>query len=92
MATIVLLYAPCPSRGVAVRLTKQLLSARLIGCGKLMQRREYIMLAKTTAGKAAAARAFSVKHHPYEVPLIGQLGLHVNAAYARWLMQQVRSE
>ena len=88
-----------------MRLTKQLLSARLIGCanivasascyrwrGKLVQRREYIMLAKTTAGKAAAARAFSVKHHPYEVPLIGQLGLHVNAAYARWLMQQVRSE
>lgn len=98
MAAIAVLYVPCPSRAVALTLTRQLLAARLIGCanvigsdsryvwkGARVSQREFILLAKTTPAKAAAARRWIARHHPYQVPLVGRLSLEANAAYARWL-------
>ncbi|MDO8559743.1 MAG: divalent-cation tolerance protein CutA [bacterium] len=102
MAQLAILYVPCPSKAVARKLARQLLSARLIGCanilpsdsiyrwrGKLVEQREHILLAKTLPKKAVAARRWIARHHPYQVPLIGQFRLAGNAPYARWLGQQL---
>jgi len=99
-ASVILLYAPCPSRAVALTLARQLLSQRLIGCanviasdsryvwkGKRVSQREFILLAKTTPAKAAAARRWITRHHPYQVPLVGQFSIQANAAYGQWLRQ-----
>jgi periplasmic divalent cation tolerance protein len=96
-----LVYCPCPDLDAAKRLGNALLDARLVGCinmlpgmvslydwqGAREEAAETVLIAKTSVEKAAAAKAFIEREHPYEVPAILTLPLaDVNAAYRDWLL------
>jgi periplasmic divalent cation tolerance protein len=100
-AEMALLYCPCPDLGEAKRLGHRLLDAGLAGCVNILpgmvslydwegvreESSEAVLIAKTSAVKAADARGFIEREHPYDVPAVLTLPLaHVNAAYLDWLM------
>lgn len=96
------IYSTLPSAAVARRIGAALLARRLVACvnvlqsssqylwkGRLVRAREAVLLLKTDAGRVrVAARALSALH-PYEVPCIAQLPVHVNAAFAQWVRASV---
>jgi periplasmic divalent cation tolerance protein len=100
-----LLYCPCPNVGEAKRLGHRLLDAGLAGCinilpsmvslydweGAREESAEAVLIAKTSAGKAAEARAFLEREHPYDLPAVLTLNLSdVNAGYRDWLLARLR--
>ena len=99
-----LIYCPCPDLDAARQLGSQLLDARLAGCINILpgmvslydwegvreEEAETVLIAKTSAAKAEAARAFIEREHPYEVPAVLTIGLsHVTAGYRDWLLAAV---
>jgi periplasmic divalent cation tolerance protein len=96
-----LIYCPCPDLDAAKRLGNALLDARLAGCinilpgmvslydweGAREEAAETVLIAKTSVAKAAEARAFLEREHPYGVPAVLTLPLaDVNATYRDWLL------
>jgi periplasmic divalent cation tolerance protein len=96
-----LVYCPCPDIEEAKRLGNALLDARLAGCinilpgmvslydwqGARETANEAVLIAKTTAEKAALVEARLEQEHPYDVPAILTLPLaRMNASYLEWLL------
>ena len=103
-AECLVVLVTCPSRAVARRIAKALVTKRLAACvnvlpgvestfqwkGKIDQCREVLLLIKTTSRRfESLARA--LKHlHPYEVPEIIALRVTAGAApYLRWVSSSV---
>ena len=99
---ILLVSAP---EAIAPRLAEALLESRLAACatllaggvsryrweGKLETARESIVLFKTTAAAAAAAREKIRELHPYEVPEILELAVDAgHPAYLEWVRSACR--
>lgn len=99
-----LVYCPCPDLDTARRLGNALLDERLAGCINLLpgmvsiydwegtreEAQETVLIAKTSAAKAAAVRNVLKREHPYDVPAILVLPLaEMNAAYRDWLFGQM---
>ncbi len=102
---IVVVLVTCPTRALAHRLARHLVSRRLAACanivpgltslfrwkGKIDRCRETLLLLKTTAAGFESLRRAVLTLHPYEVPEI--ISLPVGAAhspYRRWVSVNVR--
>ena len=103
MASITLVYITNPSRAVAARLARQLISRRLIACanihrsrslyhwrGKRVDATEYILVGKTLPAKVRLLRQAIRALHPDEVPCVLTFTADANAPYAAWVRRQVR--
>ena len=99
-----LIYSPCPDADAARALGHALLDRRLAGCinilpgmmslydwqGTREEASEAILIAKTSADKAAEAAAFIEREHPYEVPAVLTIALaDMNAGYREWLLARI---
>ena len=95
---MVLLYVPFPSRSEAELVSRSLVSGRLIACsnifeslslyswnGKVVRRKEFVALMKTTAPCAKKAKKAIAGMHSYKIPCILELSGSVNRAYAKWV-------
>ncbi len=102
-APITLLYCPFPSLESARAAATALLEARAVACcnllpaaeslywweGKLAANPEIILIAKTTAESATAARALLARNHPYDCPAILSIAADANDDYAAWVAQNI---
>lgn len=52
--------------------------------GRQEEAEEWLVEARCTLRKAAAARRRMLEGHPYELPLVETLRCAVNAGYAKW--------
>ncbi len=93
-----------PTRAVAQRLARALLSQRLAACvnivpgvesmflwqGKLDRAREVLLLIKTTARRVPALQRAIKAQHPYQVPEIIALPVSAGLApYLQWVCTSV---
>ncbi|MEK6964108.1 MAG: divalent-cation tolerance protein CutA [Nanoarchaeota archaeon] len=102
--TLILVYVTNPSLAVARRITKHLLSKKLIACanlfpspiysmytwkGKLKQGKEWLAILKTSSSKFEAVKKEIEKIHPYEVPCIVKIPTSANKAFEKWVAESV---
>jgi periplasmic divalent cation tolerance protein len=94
-----LLYVTHPSKPEAVRVTVELMNARLIACanyyatdsvywweGRLMSSTEVMTIYKTRSEHVGAVQAMIVSLHKYEVPCIIHLAeVTSNQSYEDWI-------
>ncbi|MFN3961082.1 MAG: divalent-cation tolerance protein CutA [Parvularculaceae bacterium] len=102
MALIVFLYVTAPDEAGAARIAEALIGSRAAACVNILPRitsvyrwrdgveraEETAMIVKTTAAKAAAARALIEKLHPYETPAIAALPIDFPGSakkFIRWI-------
>ena len=100
-----LVYCPCANLEEARRLGNALLDARVAGCinilpgmvslydwqGAREESAEVVLIAKTTAELAVAAKVVIEREHSYEVPAILTLPLaDMNSTYRDWLLGNIR--
>lgn len=102
---MVVVLVTCPTRAVAARLARHLVSRRLAACanivpgltslfwwnGKVSRCRETLLLLKTPAAGFEPLRRAVLALHPYDVPEV--IALPVGAAHApyrRWVSVSVR--
>lgn len=100
-----LVYCTCPDAGVADRLARALVEARLAACvnalpgvrstyrwqDQLEQADEVLLLIKTSRDRLDALTARLRELHPYELPEV--LAVEASAglpAYLEWVAQQTR--
>jgi periplasmic divalent cation tolerance protein len=102
---ITIIYVPCGSEDEAVMIASTLLTERLIACAnihpsrsvymwqsKLVNEIEYVLVAKTTRARSAAAVQRTGELHSYEIPCILTMQSDsVRADYARWVIGSVDS-
>jgi periplasmic divalent cation tolerance protein len=100
---VALLYVPCGSEEEARNIAATLVQEGLIACGnivvsrslytwqdRLVDETEHILLCKTTQAAALSARSRIEQLHSYDIPCIISVDpASVNAAYARWVSEQV---
>jgi periplasmic divalent cation tolerance protein len=104
-ASMALVYCPCSNLDEAKQLGNALLDARVAGCinilpgmislydwkGAREESAEVVLIAKTTAELAVAAKVVIEREHSYEVPAILTLPLSdMNSAYRDWLLGNIR--
>lgn len=96
---LLLLYCPCPSREVALRLARLLVEQRLVACanilpemtsifsweGTVQETSECLLLAKTTAEQREAATDVLVREHPYDCPAVLALSAAANPDFTAWV-------
>ncbi|MEO8284912.1 MAG: divalent-cation tolerance protein CutA [Chloroflexota bacterium] len=96
---ILAIYVPCGSESEAATIASTLLQENLIACaniyasrslyvwhGKLEDQAEYVMFAKTTRLRAAAAESRIASMHSYETPCILVFPPEsVNHSYSNWV-------
>ena len=100
--SFLIIYVTHPSKPEAVRITADLLNARLIACanyfpiestywwdGRLTHADEIVTLYKTTHENADAVRNMIESSHKYEVPCIMKLAtVEANAPYENWIQAE----
>ena len=101
-----ILYLTVPNAEAGRTLARRMVEERLVACahllaagesfyrweGKLMEEAEQVIIAKTTADRAAAAIARIADWHEYEVPCV--LSLPIDAGhqpFLRWVDGEVGS-
>lgn len=102
MSNICLIYITHESEAAAKRISNLLLEARLAACanifpiqsaywwqGVLENGSEWVSLMKTTPEKWEALEAAVLKAHPYTTPCILKIEATANAAYAKWIREEV---
>jgi periplasmic divalent cation tolerance protein len=100
---MILLYIPFPSLRVAKRVTETLLKEKLIACGniipgeslyvwkgKLVDTREWTLLAKTTERNRKRSVRRIEALHPYDEPCILALNAKANDVFGSWVKESVR--
>jgi periplasmic divalent cation tolerance protein len=103
--SMALIYCPCANLEEARRLGNALLDVRVAGCINILpgmislydwkgvreEASEVVLIAKTTAELAVAAKVVIEREHSYEVPAILTLPLSdMNSAYRDWLLGNIR--
>ncbi len=97
-----MIYSPFPTLEAARAAAQVLLAERLVACcnllpgveshyrweGVLTQSAEVVLIAKTTADRAAAARARLASLHPYTCPAILALETETNAPFLAWVASE----
>lgn len=99
---MILLYTTIGTEEDARKISTRLLEKKLIACAnifpikciyrwqeKITDEREVAMIIKTTEENVIMAKKEIEKIHPYDVPCILELPATANAAYARWITEQV---
>lgn len=100
---VVIMYVPCGTESEAARIAAILIEEHLIACaniyasrsiykweGELADETEYVMWAKTTSARSAAATRRSEELHSYNIPCILTLAPDsVNLAYESWVRATV---
>jgi periplasmic divalent cation tolerance protein len=102
MSTLIFFYVPCPDEAMARQIGRQMIEARLAACsnvwgmssqyvwaGAFNNDQEWSLLLKTTSTAAPQLAQALALAHPYEVPCIAQWPVQVNAAYAKWVEEQL---
>lgn len=103
MTEIARLLTLCPDLASARQITAALLDQRLIACanigaqveshyiwqGAQQQQAEIQLWVKTSTACAGQAMAAITRLHPYEVPMIAEDRITVNADYAAWVCEMV---
>ena len=96
---ISILLTTTAKKSDALRLAGAALKARTAACvqilpameshyvwkGERQRSREFLLLAKTSTGKAAALEKLWSRLHPYDCPELVTLSGRAAAAYARWV-------
>jgi len=103
MANIILIYITNSTKQEARKIAKVLLAKKLIACaniwpidsvyrwrGKIKQEKEFALLAKTLAGKFAAAKKEVEKIHLYSIPCLIKISAQTNKKYFIWLTQELK--
>ena len=101
-----LLLSTAPDADTAARLARALVDGSLAACvnvipavrsiyawkGTVQDEQEVLLIAKTSAARAAACRERLVALHPYEVPEVVALRLaDGHDAYLRWIASATRT-
>ncbi len=103
-----LLYATAPDAETAETIAKALVQDRMAACvnilpgmrsvyrweGTVEAAEECVMIIKTTADQAQAARAAVLRLHPYETPCVLAIDIDASAsgrAFLDWIADSVRS-
>jgi periplasmic divalent cation tolerance protein len=106
MAAIRFLYVTAPDEAAARKIADGLIEARLAACvniipgmrsvyrweGKIESANELVLIVKTTAAAASAARDLIRKLHPYELPCVVALAADEdgsNADFLAWISREV---
>jgi len=97
----------CPSRVVARRIARTLVTRRLAACvnllpgvesvfrwrGKIDQSREVLLLIKTTRRRFSSLAQALARLHPYDVPEVIALPVTAGVApYLRWVARSVSTD
>jgi periplasmic divalent cation tolerance protein len=100
------LFSTCPDTDVAARIARSLVEERLVACVNVLpgvrsiyrwnetieDETEVLLVMKTTAARAAAARERLVALHPYETPEAVALAVaDGHDAYLRWVLNSTQS-
>jgi len=99
MENIILVYITNPTRAEAKRIAKFLLQKKLIACAnifpieslyqwenKIVQEKEFVLLAKTTEGQFKNVKKEVEKIHSYSVPCVIEIPARANKKYFDWLI------
>ncbi|NNJ25831.1 divalent-cation tolerance protein CutA [Alienimonas chondri] len=104
---VAFLYATAPDAKTAASLARALVEERLIACGNVLPGMqsvyrwegsvttdtEAVLIAKTTADRAAAAIARLAELHPYEIPAITRFdAAGALPAFAAWVSEEASGE
>lgn len=106
MDDIVFLYVTAPDEAVAAAIAEALVGDRLAACVTIVPRirsiyrwngivergAEASMIVKTTAAKAAAARASIEQRHPYVTPVIAAIAIDAaksGQAFYTWIQSEL---
>ena len=100
---MIFIYITNPSERSAKELAKKLIEKRLIACanifpvsslykweGKVVDEKEFVMIAKTEDKMYRAVKSFVEKNHPYKIPCITKISVMPNDKYSRWLSRQIK--
>ena len=100
---MVLLYITCKNKKQARAISKHLLKKRLIACvnihpiesmywwkGKLVDDKEFVIIAKTKKNHIKTIRKEVKKLHSYEVPCIMDIDVDANEDYLKWVKKEVK--
>ena len=96
-------YITCKDKKEAKKISRYLLEKRLVACtnifpiessywwkGKIVDDKEYVILAKTLAKNYDKIKIEVKKIHSYSVPCICLLDAKSNKEYNEWLKKEVR--
>ncbi len=102
MSELVFVYVPCPSKKVALSISKALVKEKLVACanihesfsvyewkGSLVSEKEFVIVAKTLGEKFLSVESLVKKLHPYSVPCICCFSVKANKEYYDWVFEQL---
>ncbi len=103
MNEIILVYITNPNSDHAEKVSKHLIEKRLAACTNIYQinsmfhwkgdvenEGEYVVIAKTTPGRADDLEKAVAEVHEYEVPCILRISAHANDSYYKWIKEEVK--
>lgn len=98
MQKITFIYITNSSKQEARKIARLLVEKKLVGCantfpvesmywweGKIVDEREWVLLAKTTEAQFGNVKREVERIHPYTVPCIVKIPVTANTKYALWL-------
>lgn len=100
---MVLAYITCKDKKEAVRISRHLLNKRLIACsnmfpisslywwkGKIVNDKEFVIIAKTTEKNFKILEKEVKKMHSYEIPAILKIKTDANKDYMHWVKEETK--
>jgi len=104
MDALIFVYITNPTKAEARRIAKYLLKKKLIACanihgpvnslypwkGKLVDEREYILIAKTAESHWERVKREVEKIHSYTTPCIVKISVSSNRKYFEWLKSELK--
>src|SRR3989338_6291443 len=97
-----LMYITCKDKKEARKISSYLLRKRLVACsnmfpieslyrwkGKIVDDKEYVILAKTLKGNVNKVRKEVKKIHSYEVPCIIDIDVKANDDFLGWARKEI---
>ena len=98
-----LVYITCPTEQEAVKISKHLLSKKLIACSnihqirslyfwkkKMQDEKEFVIMAKTKEKNYAKIKKEVMEMHSYDIPCILKIDAEANEEYDNWVNQEVK--
>ncbi len=104
MTKFIFIYIIHPTKDEARKMAKHLLNKKLIACaniygpedslywwkGKLVDEKEYILIAKTKEENFTKVKNEVEKIHSYEIPCIIKIPVSSNQKYYDWLKSEIK--